>query len=205
MSLIHSKSRLESFSDSVFAFAATLLVVSLEVPDNFALLKEQLSGFYSFGLSFLALVLIWRVHYNFFRRIEQVNNWIIGLNMCLLFTILYFVYPLKFLTSLPIGKSPLYFDDLAILFQLYSLGFTLIFVCIAAMYWAAARMDIHQNVGRMLGFYKRHFYIFIFVGILSITLAFLKVGIPYGVPGFAYPLLGPLCFWHGKVYEKDLM
>jgi len=43
------------------------------------------------------------------------------------------------------------------------------------------------------------------VGVLSIVLAFFKIGIPYGVPGFVYPLLGPLCTWHGKVYEKDLI
>jgi hypothetical protein len=36
----------------VFAFAATLLVVSLEVPRSFAQLSAELSGFAGFALSF---------------------------------------------------------------------------------------------------------------------------------------------------------
>ncbi len=44
--LKHSKSRLESISDSIFAFAATLVVVSLDVPESFDVLKENLFGFF---------------------------------------------------------------------------------------------------------------------------------------------------------------
>jgi uncharacterized membrane protein len=61
-------SRLEAFSDAVFAFSATLLVVSLEVPRTYPELAAGLKGFVAFGLSFAALILIWAVHNGFFRR-----------------------------------------------------------------------------------------------------------------------------------------
>lgn len=203
MKIFHSNSRLEGISDAVFAFAATLLVVSLEVPTSFALLKTQLSGFISFGISFLALILIWKVHYNFFRRTDYVDNWIISLNMFLLFVVLYFVYPLKFLATLPFKGNPISIDDFSTLFQLYSLGFSLIFLCFSLMYARAAKKSTDHYAKSLLSFYMRHYGIFVFMGLISILLATLKVGLLFALPGIVYSLLGPLCWWHGVKYAYE--
>lgn len=45
-------SRIEGFSDAVFGFALTLLVVSLEVPESFDGLKQILGGFVPFAITF---------------------------------------------------------------------------------------------------------------------------------------------------------
>jgi hypothetical protein len=61
-------SRLEGLSDAVFAFAVTLLVVSLEVPETFDELLRVLRGFFAFAVCFSILFWVWYDHYRFFRR-----------------------------------------------------------------------------------------------------------------------------------------
>src|ERR1041385_4743100 len=58
--------RLESFSDAVFGFALTLLVVSLDVPKSFDDLLTTMRGFPAFAVCFLLLALIWNGHYKFY-------------------------------------------------------------------------------------------------------------------------------------------
>jgi uncharacterized membrane protein len=47
--------RLESFSDAVFGFALTLLVVLLDVPKSFGDLVATMRGFPAFAICFLLL------------------------------------------------------------------------------------------------------------------------------------------------------
>jgi hypothetical protein len=60
--------RLESFADAIFAFALTLLIVSLEVPKSFADLIGTMRGFPAFAVCFVMLATIWNRHYKFSRR-----------------------------------------------------------------------------------------------------------------------------------------
>jgi len=200
-----SRGRLEAMSDAIFAFAATLLVVSLDVPENFEELKNSLASFFSFAISFFGLIMIWKIHYNFFRRTEIVDNWIVALNMGLLFVVLYFVYPLKFLTSLIFkGSSIASYTELSELFQLYGLGFALVFLFISLLYFYASKKKFTIKNRTEMRYYFRHFGIFFLVGILSVIVAKTKIGIQFGLPGFIYPLLGPLCWWHGvKFVAKE--
>jgi len=89
--------RLEAFSDAVFAFAVTLLVVSLEVPKSAPELFAAMRGFVAFGICFLFLAMIWVEHSRFFQRFPLTDALTVALNMLLLFVVLLYVYPLKFL------------------------------------------------------------------------------------------------------------
>ncbi|MEP6915052.1 MAG: TMEM175 family protein [Acidobacteriota bacterium] len=93
----HEVSRLEGFSDTVFAFALTLLVVALEVPHNYEKLMELMRGFPAFACSFALLIWIWSEHNTFFRRFGLQDAYTITLNAVLLFLVLFYVYPLKFM------------------------------------------------------------------------------------------------------------
>jgi uncharacterized membrane protein len=92
--------RIEGLSDGVFAFAVTLLIVSLEVPKTFNELTDVMRGFVAFAISFFLLILVWFHQYKFFRKYGLQDNVTVWVNVLLLFLVLFFVYPLKFLFTL---------------------------------------------------------------------------------------------------------
>lgn len=96
--------RLEAFTDAVFAFAVTLLVVSLEVPRTFDELIMAMKGFVAFALCFAILVQVWYYHYKFSRRYGLQTIYTIVLTAALIFVVLFYVYPLKFVFTLAIGS-----------------------------------------------------------------------------------------------------
>ena len=72
--------RLEGFSDAVFAFALTLLVVSLETPRTFDDLLATLKGAPAFAVCFALFWIIWKEHHRFFQRYGLDDTRIIVLN-----------------------------------------------------------------------------------------------------------------------------
>ena len=140
--------RLEHFSDAVFAFAVTLLVVSLEVPKSFPELVAALRGFVAFGACFAMLVLVWLFHCHFFRRYGLHDGWATFLNSLLLFFVLFFVYPLKFLASAMFtGTEPINAHELRTTFIIYGSGYAAVFVTFGLMYLHAwsRRDDLNLN------------------------------------------------------------
>ena len=141
--------RVDAFSDVVFGFALTLLVVSLEIPKTFSELAKSLAGFLPFAICFYFLMLVWFSHYRFFRRYGLTDTTTIVMNAGLLFVILFFVYPLKFLFSmatLSLMPGPHHFFDndwqLVELMILYGVGFAQVYLLFAALYWNAWRQRV---------------------------------------------------------------
>jgi len=140
-------SRIDAFSDVVFGFALTLLVVSLEVPKDFSGLHEIVRGFIPFAICFTMLLTLWYAHYVFFRRYALHDQFTILLNSCLLFVVLFYVYPLKFLFTTLFGQivrreGTAHFatsSQVTELMVLYGLGFAAVYFLIAALYWNAWR------------------------------------------------------------------
>ena len=142
-------SRIEGLSDCVFAFALTLIVVSLEVPQTVAELYAVLKTFPAFAICFIMLVSVWYHHYKFFRRFGLEDVTTIVMNTVLLFVVLFYVYPLKFVFSSLLNaifdlEGPRMGDstllDGRILMTIYSVGVVLIFGMFALMHARGVRM-----------------------------------------------------------------
>lgn len=202
MKFPHNISRIEAFSDAVFAFAATLLVVSVGTDVDNSVLNIDWKVFISFGVSFFVLIGLWSLHYNFFRRTNYMDNWIIAINSILLFVVLYYVFPLKSLINTWTGGLGISIEDFSSLFQLYSLGFFLIFLCLSLMYYRAYTKTKHLENSISLHFYFRHFCIYVIVALLSMVIAKFKIGLRFALPGIMYAILGPLCYLHGIYFAK---
>jgi uncharacterized membrane protein len=132
-----SVSRLEGFSDTAFGFAITLLVVSLAVPNKFAELLQQLSGLPVFAVTFALVATIWYAQFIFFRRYAMSDLLTVVLTLLLLFVVLFFVYPLKFLFGVVFGGVPLQDRDVPTLFLIYGLGFAGVNLVLALLYMHA--------------------------------------------------------------------
>jgi uncharacterized membrane protein len=212
-------SRIEGFSDAVFAFAITLLVVSLEVPKTFAELLHAMRGFPAFAVSFALLFQIWWRHYSFFRSYDLEDAHIISLTGVLLFVVLFFVYPLKFLWSLvfaPLQGRAIADDVIAagqvpMLFGVYGAGVVATFGLLAAMYSHAyrrrAQLDLTpvEIVNTRVEIYRNA--ALSAIGLLSILVAVVTGRIAprlVGIAGFVYFAIG-LSEWGLGEYRGRLI
>src|SRR4051795_10977245 len=82
-----TKSRLEAFSDGVFAILITILVLELRVPqgDDLAALAPLLHVFLAYVLSFIYLGIYWNNHHHMLHATGHINGKILWANLHLLF------------------------------------------------------------------------------------------------------------------------
>jgi uncharacterized membrane protein len=189
--------RMESFSDAVFAFSVTLLVVSLEVPHSFAELMQVMRGFPAFGVCFALLALFWYAHVVYFRRYGLQSSYVAALNSALLFCILFYVYPLKFLfanlfvphsaLAAEAGFTP---ENARILFVIYGLGYAAVSLVFVLLYQHAWRQRSALQLNDVEMFETRHslvdYLALMIIGLCSAGLALILPTRLIGLAGFFY-------------------
>lgn len=202
-------SRIEGFSDAVFGFALTLLVVSLEVPQDYRGLSATLGGFLPFAATFAVVVWIWYEHYLIFRKFGLEDGITVVLNAVLLFVVLFYVYPLKFVFSnlIPqvgaegirvsrLGFSGMTLAEARHLMVVYSAGFVAVFGIFVLLHVHARRQWRDLGLDALGRFDARsgtiRHGISIGVGLLSLLLALWLPGPWLWLSGVCYVLLGPL-------------
>ena len=141
--------RLESFSDAVFGFALTLLVVSLDVPRTFPDLIATMRGFPAFALCFLLLTLLWNGHYRYCSRYGLDDGTARFLTCVMLFLVLFYVYPLKFLLNFsitgalfggPAQSVVMTRSEFSTLLVIYGFGFAAVYLALLLLYLHAYRL-----------------------------------------------------------------
>src|SRR3954451_20650695 len=92
-----NKSRLETFSDGVFAIAITLLVLTIAQPSNYRDLGHQLwdrwPSLVAYVVSFLVIGIMWLNHHSIFGYLERIDRPFVYLNHLLLLTVVFVPYP----------------------------------------------------------------------------------------------------------------
>ena len=203
-------SRLEGLADAVFAFAVTLLVVSLEVPETFDELLHVLRGFFAFAVCFAILFWVWFDHYRFFRRYGLADGYTTTLTGVLLFIVLFYVYPMKFLFSILfdqlLGDAPagaIEPGQVPLLMLVYGAGFIavqLVFILLYLRAWRLADdLELTDYERLTTRSEMQGFAINVAIGLTSI--AIVAVGGPDAAfwSGMAYMLIMPLQIVNGRI------
>lgn len=215
--------RLENFSDAVFALAITLLLISTSPPTSFDQVKRFVWEIIPFCLSIVLIVMIWHQHFIFFFRYGLRNMTMVVLNTAFVILMLFYVYPLKFLTRLiliPIGmlfgeealtsemKGMIRPEDVADLMVIYGFGAASIFLILALMYRYALRQAEPLGLNAVEIFETKVSLQFLLlmgaVPLLSVVLAwmFYGRGIAGMIAGFSYFLYTPLMIWFGAQVDR---
>jgi uncharacterized membrane protein len=110
MEHIFNKSRVEAFSDGIFAIIITLLVLEIKVPhienhdsatNLFLSLKLLIPKFVSWLVSFFTVAVIWVNHHRIFKQIGRLNNGIFWWNAVLLLWTSFIPFPTAVLGDYP--------------------------------------------------------------------------------------------------------
>jgi uncharacterized membrane protein len=186
-----SVSRVEALSDAVFGLALTLLVVTLQVPGSFDEMMSDFRRLPVFLVCFGMLVLCWYHHFLFHRRYGLEDGVTILLNVVLLFVVLFYVVPLRFLfTALFEMFGLLRYDDplppgyfvhgvrteqMRPLMLVYGAGFAVLFALFGLLNLHAWRLrealalDVRERFLTMAA--ARAHFVTAGIGVLSILLA----------------------------------
>lgn len=191
-------SRVENLSDIIFAMVLTLAALQ-SIPASFSELVGLWRGVLSIGLCFVLILLIWRTHHVFFRRYGLDDGWVTALNALLLFLVLIYIYPLKFMTDFVVNyftghfSSPAEIDAVLSLAQvpwLYAIygGF------FGAVYTVFALLHVHalrRADALELNQTERSWTLFeVEFGLGTALLSLLVIALAFALPSYIAPFSG---------------
>ena len=132
---MNETTRLETFSDGVFAIAATLLILDVNLSGEGSVAHQLLAAWPSYAayaISFATLGIVWVNHHTVFAQIGRVDRTFLFINVLFLMVIAFSPFPTRVLAEhLREGSKAAAFA--------YGLTFTLMALCYGALWFYAAR------------------------------------------------------------------
>ena len=202
----HQVTRLEAFVDAAFAFAVTLLAISIDqVPGNREELIAAIKGIPAFALSFVVITLLWYEHNQWSRRFGLDDGPTIFISLLFVGLILVYVYPLKMMfssmwwwltdgwlpTSLAFGSVA----DLQLMFIFNGIAFAALGLVLMALRWHALRcadrigLDALERI-----LLRRELLGSLFLPAAAAISLLLTVDLGNNLPGWRYGLPGMVYF-----------
>ena len=219
--------RLEAFVDAAFAFALTMLVISVgAIPDDMPKLIAALKGIPAFAASFALIASFWYEHMTWSRRYGLDDRGSILLSLVLVFLVMVYIYPVKVMCAtffgwisgnwLPMGFHLQTMDDLRAMFIIFATVFGTMALVISLLYLQAWRQRdaLTLSIDERVATIEKMLWGPASVGVaaLSIIAAF---NLPdhgprwmLGMPGMVYalmPLSGLLPSWAGRRMRRRLL
>ncbi len=224
-----NQTRIETFSDAVFAVAFTLVVLSSSVPETFDQLRASINDIVPSFICIVLLVVIWYQHYIFFLRYGLQDTKTVTINTLLLFLLLTYIYPLKFLarflyelySGLLFGMGENFMDDfggemngsnMTLLMVAYGLGACLIFVSMSWLYLHSYKkreeleLDEYEVYSTKIGIWHNLLMSSIpFLSVIIISLGLFGRGtLNYSIGGFIYMLYPPVMISFGIITNRKI-
>jgi uncharacterized protein (DUF983 family) len=185
-------------------------------------LLATMRGFFAFAISGWLLYSVWFDHYMFFRRYGLQDTLTINMSAVLLFVVLFYVYPLKFLFtalmdellgfSTQVGSSTgdvvetIRAGQWPLLIVLFGVGFVVVQFVFFLLYWRAyalrdvLKLDAHETSRTRQEI--QGYLLLAGVGLTSIGVALLGGEEASSLAGWVYLLIWPLMTINGYIMAR---
>jgi uncharacterized membrane protein len=207
--------RLEAFVDAAFAFAVTMVVISVGVvPQSVAELNDALLRAPAFAASFALIAMFWYAHNVWSRRYGLDDMVSVLLSLVLVFLVLIYVYPLKMLFGgffswisqgfLPAGYRVNSISDIKVMFLIYAVAWSTLGLVVVLLYrhaWRSrARLELDEHEAVQTYAIGWHWWMVPITGLISLVLTISMPDRPGPIrassPGMVYFLMGASGLMH---------
>ncbi len=223
----HQGTQMDGLTDGIFALAVAVLLISSSVPTNFTELLNFVYDLLPFSLCIVFIYWIWQALTRFNLRFGLEDAKTNQLKMVLMFFVLFYIYPLKFLMSWQVKyfsaifsgelreryaelSTMIPFSKIPHLMIIYGLGFAAIFFLLYFLNKRAFKqrevLQLNPRETLETELTMRRYFAFACIGLISISIALISIFARFSegaiIAGIAYNLVWIYVIYDAKQSKK---